>query len=138
MSRSNYIWTPEKVQIIYNDWFESEDPDVVVAERYGISVSHMRLMFRSNGLYTKDVKTRKCEVCGEAFQANSTKRKYCSDACYKKANREKQKERKYVEAKELETSIKERFPGYSKIAAICVAAKAEGLSYGQYVGKYGV
>ena len=138
MSRSNYIWTPEKVQIIYNDWFESDDPDVVVAERYGISVSHMRLMFRSNGLYTKDVKTRKCEVCGEAFQANSTKRKYCSDACYKKANREKQKERKYVEAKELETSIKERFPGYSKIAAICVAAKAEGLSYGQYVGKYGV
>ena len=80
MSRSNYIWTPEKVQIIYNDWFESDDPDVVVAERYGISVSHMRLMFRSNGLYTKDVKTRKCEVCGEAFQANSTKRKYCSDA----------------------------------------------------------
>lgn len=138
MSRSNYIWTPEKVQIIYNDWFESEDPDVVVAERYGISVSHMRLMFRSNGLYTKDVKTRKCEVCGEAFQANSTKRKYCSDACYRKANREKQKERKYVEAKELETSIKERFPGYSKIAAICVAAKAEDLSYGQYVGKYGV
>ena len=138
MSRSNYIWTPEKVQIIYNDWFESEDPDVVVAERYGISVSHMRLLFRSNGLYTKDVKTRKCEVCGEAFQANSTKRKYCSDACYKKANRERQKERKYVEAKELEFSIQERFPGYSKIAAICVAAKEEDLSYGQYVGKYGV
>ena len=138
MSRSNYIWTPEKVQIIYNDWFDSDDPDVVVAERYGISVSHMRLLFRSNGLYTKDVKTRKCEVCGEAFQANSTKRKYCSDACYKKANREKQKERKYVEAKELEFSIKERFPGYSKIAAICVATKAEDLSYGQYVGKYGV
>ena len=138
MSRSNYIWTPEKVQIIYNDWFESEDADVVVAERYGISVSHMRLLFRTNGLYTKDVKTRKREVCGEAFQANSTKRKYCSDACYKKANRERQKERKYVEAKELEFSIKERFPGYSKIAAIGVAAKAEGLSYGQYVGKYGV
>lgn len=37
---------------------------------------------------------------------------------------------------EREKRIKERFIGYSEIVTICIAAKDEGLSYGQYVGKY--
>ena len=104
-------WTQEQIDDMYEDWLESEESDVEVALRYGFTYwSTFRQFLEAHGKPTSGVKQVRCHEHNDKVRA------------------EQQAER--------ERRIKERFIGYSKIAAICIAAKAEGLSYGQYVGKY--
>jgi predicted nucleic acid-binding Zn ribbon protein len=37
-----------------------------------------------------------CEFCGRVIDADNTKRKFCSDDCYKEVNRIRERERKKI------------------------------------------
>ena len=65
-----------------------------------------------------------CEFCGELFEADA-KRRFCTPECRRKAEQGKKKIRK---------------PKKPKLSLIDVAklCREEGLSYGQYVAKYGL
>ncbi len=64
-----------------------------------------------------------CLVCGKTFMSFSA-RKYCSNDCKLIANG--RKKRRNVLTKEPSFAIEE----------VCLMARNEGLSYGQYVAKY--
>ena len=134
-------WTQEDIDDMYEDWLESEESDVEVALRYGFTYwSAFRQFLEAHGKPTSGVKQVTCHICGEKFIPSKANRVYCSEECQRYARNGKCKEHndkvRAEQQAERERRIKERFIGYSKIAAICIAAKAEGLSYGQYVGKY--
>lgn len=65
-----------------------------------------------------------CEWCGVGLPKNSTD-KYCSDECRRKAERNSTQKKSGRKKKPL------------SIDDIVKLAKKEGLSYGQYVDKYG-
>lgn len=67
-------------------------------------------------------KPRKCERCGKEFQPNHPKEKYCSEKC-RYPNR--------VVKEETEKPM-------SELARINAEARAHGMRYGGYVGRYGV
>lgn len=81
-------------------------------------------------------KMRTCNICGKMFEANGT-RVYCSQTCSKKgkanSNRVYKKEN-FTIGKARKTYTKPKL----SIAQVCKLAKAEGISYGKYVGKYGL
>ena len=68
---------------------------------------------------------KKCEHCGGHFNAARINIKYCCRSCRDKAYRERQKS-PYNEKREKKMD---------RICEINEKARAEGLSYGQYVGK---
>ena len=75
-------------------------------------------------------------MCGKDFEA-SGKRAFCSDECRKIAQKKRTAEadagyKKYKAPKRKITKPK------LSIAQINELARAEGLNYGQYVGKYGL
>lgn len=79
-----------------------------------------------------------CKCCGELFKAPSFHYSYCSDECRRK------KRNKNGVAYQKENHGAVRYKASMKknkkltIQEICKRAKAEGLSYGKYVGKYGL
>ena len=132
-----HIFTPSQIDEMYDDWLHSIEDEVDIAHRYGFHhATTMRKFLEANGKPTVNVKTATCPICGETFAPNRSHQKYCSLACQRYSCNTSAKEFRAEQQAERERRIKERFFGYSKIAAICIAAKAEGLSYGQYVGKY--
>ena len=107
---------------------------------------------------------RKCLVCGKKFEVpttrNGAKRKYCSAECRRKVLNEKKKyARQHVckfcgkllpdgttkycsmdcEHKAINNGARKRGRPRKplSIGEICILARAEGLTYGQYVSKYG-
>ena len=79
---------------------------------------------KSNQKYYKSVKIFECGWCGLFFQSGK-KEEYCCEECRQKGeNRKRSRGRKSKNTLSLE--------------AIAVAAHKEGLTYGQYVAKYGL
>jgi hypothetical protein len=70
--------------------------------------------------------THKCLYCGKDFEAKRSNQNYCSKLCY---NKEMQKT--YV----IEKPLKK--PKYT-IEEIQRLARAEGLTYGQYIARHGI
>ena len=83
---------------------------------------------------------KKCAVCGQ--ELTGRKRSYCSTECARKAKSKYEYEYhkdQYKKPKAEATSKKRgRRKKTDPIAEINAKARAEGLSYGQYVGKYGL
>lgn len=83
-----------------------------------------------------------CEICGNPLGKN--KKKFCSDECKKIAQRRYQQERnkelyKSTKPKELPKRRRRKSSNWSRnLAEINERARALGMSYGQYVGKYGL
>lgn len=73
---------------------------------------------------------RACVVCGKKFQPVARTQIYCSKVCAKKRDRELRRERELAQREEKKKS--------NALIDIAVAARREGMSYGQYVAKYGV
>lgn len=71
---------------------------------------------------------RRCKVCGKEFQPVNWRQIYCGKECNIVANKRIQKERYRKE--------KTHRRGGLTIAEIALMARAEGLTYGQYVAKY--
>lgn len=81
-----------------------------------------------------------CEICGEPFTTEH-KRKYCEECRKMMAEisshiRSEEERTKYAYEKYMAKS-REKRAGMS-ISEIVNAAREEGLTYGQYVAKYGV
>lgn len=74
---------------------------------------------------------KRCEVCGKIIVSNRL-RKYCSRKCANKAKNL----RNSVIPKSIE--IKKSLKPKLSISEINSLARAKGLSYGQYVSKYGL
>lgn len=72
-----------------------------------------------------------CEMCGKVFVAHPNAR-FCLD-CKHERERENKKNWKYKK----KSKMPEKPDGISA-GEICVLAKKEGMTYGQYVAKYGV
>lgn len=73
---------------------------------------------------------RACVVCGNKFQPVARTQIYCGKVCAKKGDREIKRKRELAKKEEKKKS--------NALIDIAVAARREGLSYGQYVAKYGV
>lgn len=87
----------------------------------------------------KKAKLVACEMCGKPLTGQ--RRTYCSDECQKKSKQsERYDEYKKPQATTYPVIVKKR--GRPKksttLAGINELARAEGLTYGQYVGKYGL
>lgn len=103
-------------------------------------------------------------ICGKPFTTDKNAKKYCSEKCYRMANRKKyiekiteqtcafcgktfshMKKKKYcsVLCRQKANGRKKDVPREKKklpmtLEQIAVASRAEGLSYGQYVAKHGL
>lgn len=85
----------------------------------------------------KKYKPIACVVCGTIFQKRKKDHVCCSQSCQLKRRREYEKEMNALyraQKKEKENDIKKT--NHEKIADIAIAAREEGLTYGQYVVKY--
>lgn len=69
---------------------------------------------------------KKCEQCGQSFPASRRSVKYCSDECRKRKNLENSKSTYEKKKKEMKKD---------RISEINALARAEGLTYGQYVAR---
>lgn len=74
----------------------------------------------------------RCEECGKPLGDYHSNR-YCSKECSYEANK-----RKLRESKPAKPKTKKQTKPKMSFAEVCKRAGAEGLSYGQYVLKYGV
>lgn len=101
----------------------------------------------------KPLEVRKCVVCGKEFKQIRGNQIVCSTECRHKRDSELQKQwreknigymskktgqempniEKPKKQKPKEQKVKNN---YDKIVDIAIAARAEGLTYGQYVAKY--
>ena len=85
---------------------------------------------------------RPCKICGKIFQPSTARNLYCGKACKKQAQKnqrleyvkEVNEERKKPEVMEKPARTKPTFT----LSEIVAAAKKEGISYGEYVTKYGL
>lgn len=74
--------------------------------------------------WTKPVyKKRNCQRCGQLFQPEHPKHKYCSDRC--------RNPKRAVPVEEKEKPM-------SPLARLNAEARAHGMRYGEYVAKYGL
>lgn len=87
--------------------------------------AHKRLLKERGGLNMGDIIT--CPTCGKNFQYSSSRKRYCSVECQRKAQRTKTGE------KTLPRPRKKRAKTMAEIAR---AAREEHMSYGEYVNKY--
>ena len=78
-----------------------------------------------------------CAYCGKTFIPKNSKQKYCSVACRDKNKKKRIKENpdKYTYYRERKTRRKAKGTDLGRINE---KARAEGLTYGQYVAKYGL
>ncbi len=74
---------------------------------------------------------KKCPVCGNLFEGRSTKI-YCCSECKCKA----QTQKKLQECKKPKTVQRKKKHSSLSLEQINKRARAEGLTYGQYVAKY--
>ena len=81
---------------------------------------------RDKARHNKRLGTRvfECEFCGELFEADA-KRRFCTVECRRKAERKKKKQTK---PKKPKLSLEQ----------VAKLSREEGLSYGEYVKKYGL
>ena len=84
----------------------------------------------------KDKPPKYCAVCGKEFKGRSYY--YCSDECRQKVIEQRQKNRNRNEHKKVEVKPKKRKKLKYTIEQVQKLARAEGLSYGQFVAKYGL
>lgn len=93
---------------------------------------------------------RICAVCGEPFQARSPSGRYCDKPdCQKELRRIKSQRKRAVKGSEegvvrdyaQEERVREAYKAFKKsdasIREIANKAAELGMSYGQYVGRYG-
>ena len=81
----------------------------------------------------------KCCICGKEFEKSVANSKYCSDECRKVGlsnNVKNFHERKMQQELEQRKKRKRQKNNRDKITEIAIAARKEGLTYGQYVAKY--
>ena len=106
-----------------------------------------KFRFRSNEIFCSEEcckafhgivrkKERFCVVCGEKLKFKQ--QKYCSDICRNKAATLRQMEKGLVEEKEVPKVVKKRKKPKYTLDQVQALARQEGLSYGQYVAKYGL
>ncbi len=76
-----------------------------------------------------------CERCGKTFTPRGTVDKYCSDDCRYAVQKERSRtyNRNYKAKKKAPKPEQKR-----SIGEIALAAKKAGMSYGEYVAKFGV
>jgi len=79
--------------------------------------------------------TRKCVVCGKTYIAIRYNSKYCSDSCYDTGLREKERIRDREKRKKEEAERQKKADNRKSISDYTAAARAAGLSYGQYVAQ---
>ena len=85
-----------------------------------------------------------CQICGKVFKTSFSRVSYCSKECANIATRKRMKEINLIRKSKYKTE-KERIKieeqrarakeSISKIEAVAKEAKAQGMSYGQYVAK---
>ena len=78
-----------------------------------------------------------CIICGELFQPSKINHNCCSQKCRKinfRMQTQSYNERQ-LEIKRANKSIKKEKTNHEKIADIAIAAREEGLTYGQYVAQ---
>lgn len=77
-------------------------------------------------------KAKKCEWCGKEFIAKTAVGKYCSNKCYKEANRNRSQNRRHNASKEskIVKSYEERTKRINREVEL---ARQQGMSYGQWV-----
>lgn len=97
-------------------------------------IGSLKYQLKKNGKPQNTVK--QCIVCGQNF----TPRKYTQKCCGKKCRQENARRYQKELYEEHYRAIKKepRKPAKSCITEIAVAARKEGLTYGQYVAKYHV
>lgn len=110
-----------------------------------------KIRFRSNEVFCSEecckafhgIRAKKdlyCVICGKKLSGKN--KKYCGETCRRRAatlrNMEEMKE--LSESKDVETPkvIKKKRKPKLTLVQIAVEARKEGLSYGQYVAKYGL
>ena len=82
-----------------------------------------------------------CPVCGEEFVKETGNQAYCSARCRQLLQNRQKAEARAAERRERQAAKKaprRKKPGGQSAASIVREARKEGLSYGQYVAKYGV
>ena len=84
----------------------------------------------------KKEKSVACEMCGKSL--TGLRRTYCSDECQKKSKlSERYDEHKKPQATTYPVNVKKQDrPKKMTLAEVNELARAEGLSYGQYVAKH--
>ena len=129
-----------------------------------VRINNAQRYCKACGTRKPSIIKRNCVVCGKEFEVpttrNGAKRKYCSAECRRKVLNEKQKyARQHVckfcgkllpdgttkycsmdcEHKAINNGARKRGRPRKplSIGEICILARAEGLTYGQYVSKYG-
>lgn len=65
---------------------------------------------------------KKCKTCGAEFKVSKDRRFYCCEACKKRHKKKK-------------IDVKSNF---KSISAICKKANDLGITYGEYVARFGV
>lgn len=87
--------------------------------------------------------TRICIICGKEFVPKTHKATMCSHECrvirkneIAKEFNERKKASKPEKAKQPKRRKQKEKTNHDKIADIAIAARKEGLTYGQYVAKY--
>lgn len=88
----------------------------------------------------KNAKIKKCKICGKEFKGGRIY--YCSADCARIANNRNTKKNTLedlAEMKQMRRTSKPSKPKKPKVSInqIIELAKAENVSYGQYVAKYG-
>ena len=82
---------------------------------------------------SQEIRTVKCPVCGEMFQTNRYK-KYCGEKCRLKLKKISDAAKRAEKSKKLKE--KKYVHKTTAVEDIAVLARAEGLSYGQYVARH--
>lgn len=79
----------------------------------------------------------KCVICGRLFTTSHSRQRTCSEECKKELHRrnvESYQQKQLEESKARVTS----YESQQELIDIAVLAKQAGMSYGQYVAKYGL
>lgn len=86
----------------------------------------------------KTKETAKCIVCGNEFKKLRKDHVCCSKKCSQKKYKESTKIRgvRYRERQKEKKNAPKPESNHKRIADIAIAARNEGLTYGQYVAKY--
>lgn len=82
------------------------------------------------------LKPIKCKACGKKFTPINARSAYCSRSCYENEKRKRACERAKNRRNEIR-KIKINKSNQQMITEIALEARKAGMSYGQYVAKYG-
>lgn len=81
---------------------------------------------------------KECKYCGKRFIPKHRAEKYCSERCLEEGARKLRNERNRIRSKMKKIANEKKPQLPVTIVNIAVEAKKEGLTYGQYVAKYGL